>query len=395
MKSINSKITKQLDRTFEEAKLLNNLKKNLKSKKGDMEIDLRAKLENKKVKMLDSRPDGVKLEKLVGEPGTRICPFCTQKLSSDDDLLHHMKLAHQVDMFRCIKCATSLQPTIGWSVEVLLQHLATQHKLNVSISEAMFNYVAFPQNLHRINCKLCPPPYILGTEGFWLGTDLLHTMDSVENHFEQVHIITDKNQVVGNLELACRGCDVTFPHSGRLEWGQHVKRDHERINRPNRSSGPRKRCDYCGEKVVQTETIRHIKETHKMETFQCKLCLEVDPTCFPYSDTIKEMMQHMVMKHGDQFDSYYDHMVYPVTMYGSQCSGKDCAVKGKVTAFDAATIGKHLRVHQDAGGDEVGEFFCRGCDRVKEKFKTIEEVKEHISKRHKAIMKWKEANGNN
>merc|ERR1712013_638739 len=279
--------------------------------------------------------------------------------------------------------------------EVLLQHLASQHKLNVSISEAMFSYVTFPQTLHRINCKLCPPPYILGTGGYWLGTDLHYSMESIETHFEQVHIITDKSQVVSNLELACRGCDATFPHSGRLEWGQHVKRDHENMNRPNRSTGPRKRCDYCGEKIVQTENKRHIKETHMLETFQCKPCLEVDPTCFPYFDTIKEMMQHMVMKHGDQFDSYYDHMVYPITMYGSLCSGKDCSEKGKVMAFDAATIGKHLRVHQDAGGDEVGLFFCRACDRIKEKFKTIEEVKEHISKKHKAIMKWKEANGNN
>ena len=40
------------------------------------------------------------------------------------------------------------------------------------------------------------------------------------------------------------------------------------------------------------------------------------------------MMQHMVMKHGDQFSSYYDHMVYPTTLYGSICSGKKCAEMG-------------------------------------------------------------------
>merc|ERR1719186_784813 len=318
MSLINSTISKQLDKTYEESKLLNNLKKNLISKKGVMEDDLRAKLENRKVKMLDSRPEGVKQEKVVGEQPSRVCPFCMHKLSSDDDLLHHMKIAHHLDMFGCSKCATSLQPTIGWSVEVLLQHLALQHKLNVSISEAISNYVVIPPNLHRINCKLCLPPYILGTEGFWLGSDLKQSMESVENHFEQVHIINDKSQVVSKVELACRGCDATFPHSGRVEWLQHVKRDHERLNRSNRSSGPSKRCDYCGEKVVQTETI-------------------------------KEMMQHMVMKHGDQFSSYYDHMVYPLTLYGSLCSGKDCSTSSLVIAFDAATIGKHLRVHQDAG----------------------------------------------
>eukprot|EP00092_Neocalanus_flemingeri_P085176 GFUD01107133.1.p1 GENE.GFUD01107133.1~~GFUD01107133.1.p1 ORF type:complete len:1924 (+),score=566.33 GFUD01107133.1:661-5772(+) len=391
MSTVNSEISKQLDKTQEESKLLNSLKKKLISKKSKMEDDLRAKLENRKVKMLDSRPEGVKHEKVEGEQPSRVCPFCMHKLSSDDDLLHHLKIAHQEDMFGCSKCSTSLQSSIGWSVEVLLQHLALQHKLNVSISEAISNYVEMPSNLHRINCKLCPPPYILGTEGFWLGSDLQQCMESVENHFDQVHLIKEKSQVVNKLELACRGCDTTFPHSGRMEWVQHVKRDHERLNRRN---GPRKMCNYCGEKVVETEAIRHVKEAHKMETFQCKACLEVDPTCFPFSDTIKEMMQHMVMKHGDQFSSYYDHMVYPLTLYGSLCSGKDCSTTGKVIAFDAATIGKHLREHQDAGGGEVGEFYCRCCDRIKEKFKTLEEVKAHIEKKHKTVIKWKEANGN-
>jgi len=391
----NSKINKQLDKTYEESKLLNSLKKNLISKKAVMEDDLRAKLENKKVKMLDSRPEGVKQEKNLSEQPNKICPFCMHKLRSDEDLLHHMKIAHQLDMFGCNRCATSLQPTIGWSVEVLLQHLANQHKLNVSISEAIFNYVAIPTSLHRINCKLCPAPYILGEEGFWLGSNLQQNMGSVETHFEQVHVIMEKSQVVSNLELACRGCDSTFNHLNRVEWLDHVRKDHERLNRPNRSTGPSKRCEYCGEMVVQTETIRHVKEAHKIETFQCMACLEVDPTCFPYSDTIKEMMQHMVMKHGDQFSSYFDHMVYPLTLYGSLCSGKECNTTGKVVAFDAATIGKHLRVHQDAGDKEVGEFYCRCCDRIKEKFKSMEEVKNHIAKRHKTIIKWKEANGNN
>jgi len=378
----------------DESKLLNNLMKNRKLRKTNLQDDLRAKISNKKIKMLDSRPEGVKLEKLVGEIVNRICPFCMKKFSKDDDVLHHMKIAHQDDMFRCFKCASSLQPTIGWSLEVLLQHLADQHKLNLSISEAIFNYVNFPANLHRINCKLCPPPYILGAEGFWLATELQESMSSVEKHFEQVHVIMDKNLFINHLELACRGCDVTFSHSFRLEWGQHVKRDHERLNRPNKNVGPKKRCEYCGEKVVQTETIRHIKETHRMETFQCKACLEIDPTCFPYADTIKEMMQHMVMKHGDQFSSYYDHIVYPVTLYGSLCSGKECNEKGKVLAFDAAIIGKHLKVHQDSGGIEVGEFYCRACDRIKQKYKTLSEVKAHIEEKHKTILKWKETNGN-
>ena len=77
--------------------------------------------------------------------------------------------------------------------------------------------------------------------------------------------------------------------------------------------------------------------------------MEADPTCFPYQDTIKEMMQHMVMKHGDQFSSYYDHMVYPVTLWGALCSDPACTTKGgTVLAYDAATIGRHLRHHQVA-----------------------------------------------
>ena len=51
--------------------------------------------------------------------------------------------------------------------------------------------------------------------------------------------------------------------------------------------------------MVQTEAVRHIKEEHARETFQCKLCLAADPACFPYAETIKEMTGHMVLKHKD------------------------------------------------------------------------------------------------
>ena len=393
----------------EESRLLNNLKKNLVAKKATLEDDLRDKIECKKIKMLDSRNECVKMEKLEGE-GSIICPFCVKDCKSDEDLMNHMKLRHRDDMFGCSKCARGSQPAVAWSIEVLLQHLAHHHELNVTISEAISSYVNIPGNLHRINCKLCLPPYLLGTEGFWVGSDLQQNMEHIESHFERVHGMTDKSQVVGKLELACRGCDATFGHSSRGEWLLHLKKNHERLNRPDKVvNGPTKRCDYCGDNIVQTETIRHIKESHRHETFQCKACLEVDPACFPYSDTIKEMMQHMVMKHGDQFSSYYDHMVYPATLYGSLCSGDKCG--HMVTAFDAATIGKHLRGHQDSGGNEVGIFYCRCCDRIKEKFKvnyafhemhcvlifvlqSIDEVKNHIAQRHKSIVKWKAVNGN-
>jgi len=380
-----------------ESKLLNAARRTRKPVDRD---DLREKIEVKKIKMLDSRPEGVKQEAVAAAAGAvagRICPFCVDRFTTDDLLLEHMKAAHRGDMFGCGKCASSIQPAIAWSVDLLLQHLGNQHKLNVSISEAISTYTIIPSNLYRINCKLCLPPYLLGSEGFWLGRDLTTVMESVEKHFEDVHVITDKTQVAGKLELACRGCDVTFSASSRLEWAQHVRRDHERLNRPTqRAAGPSKRCDYCGEKILQTETIRHVKEAHRHETFQCKACLEADPTCFPYQDTIKEMMQHMVMKHGDQFSSYYDHMVYPVTLWGALCSDPACTTKGgTVLAYDAATIGRHLRHHQDRDGSQVAEFICRCCDRVKQKFKTIEEVKDHIAKRHKTVLQWRETNGNN
>ena len=369
-KPIVEELTKEQreEQVREESELLNRLKKKLVSKKTSLDDDLRDKLECRKIKMLDSRNETVKTEKNDGS-ASLVCPLCPLQCEEDDQLLDHMKKIHRGEMFGCSKCARGQQRALAWSVEVLLQHLASQHALNVSISEALSDYVIMPDNLHRVNCKLCLPPYILGTGGFWVGRDLSQVMEDVERHFDSVHCIQDRSQLVSKLELACRGCDVTFSHAGRLEWQQHIKRNHSNSLLSRSERGPGKRCGYCGENILQAETIRHIKENHSTEAFQCKACLEVDPTCFPYSDTIKEMMQHMVMKHGDQFSSYYDHMVYPVTLFGSVCSSSACTDSGLVLAFDAATIGKHLRGHQEAGGAETGEFYCRCCDRIKEKFK--------------------------
>ena len=72
--------------------------------------------------------------------------------------IDQMKLQHR-DMIGCTKCAAGIKPATAWSVEVLLQHSrqhASQHKLN--FSEAIICYV--PSNLHRVNCKLCLPPYL-------------------------------------------------------------------------------------------------------------------------------------------------------------------------------------------------------------------------------------------
>ena len=102
--------------------------------------------------------------------------------------------------------------------------------------------------------------------------------------------------------------------------------------------GSQVRHDFCTWSY-STSPSRHIKEAHSRETFQCKICLSSDPTCFPYAETIKELTSHMVLKHGDMVDSYYQHMLYPTTLYGSLCSGKDCEATGKVVAFDAVAIG--------------------------------------------------------
>ncbi len=47
-------------------------------------------------------------------------------------------------------------------------------------------------------------------------------------------------------------------------------------------------------------------------------------------------MQHMVMKHGSQFDSYFEHITYPLTLYSGVCSGAACATAGRYAAYSAA-----------------------------------------------------------
>merc|ERR1712106_148129 len=101
--------------------------------------------------MLDSRVEGVKVEPVKeGESTVQkvFCPFCPEVLSSDTVLLEHMKMRHLREMFGCTKCSSSLQPVVAWSVDVLLQHLAAQHKLNTSIAEAIASYVEMPSSLH-------------------------------------------------------------------------------------------------------------------------------------------------------------------------------------------------------------------------------------------------------
>ena len=132
----------------EETRLLDSLKRKLTSSKG--RDDLREKLECKKIKMLDSRSEMVKTEAREGEPRL-VCPLCPQLSGSDAELMDHMKRSHRAEMFGCSVCAGGLQPALAWSVEVLLQHLASQHNLNVSIYEAL-KRIANMKNVHVVLC---------------------------------------------------------------------------------------------------------------------------------------------------------------------------------------------------------------------------------------------------
>lgn len=49
-------------------------------------------------------------------------------------------------------------------------------------------------------------------------------------------------------------------------------------------------------------------------------------------------MQHMVMKHGNQYESFYDHMTYPVDLYRTCCSVGDCGSNGKYLNADPMLV---------------------------------------------------------
>ena len=46
-----------------------------------------------------------------------------------------------------------------------------------------------------------------------------------------------------------------------------------------------------------------------------------------------------VTSSNEQVESYYEHMIYPETLYGAICSGKDCTQRGKILAFNPAALG--------------------------------------------------------
>jgi hypothetical protein len=273
-------------------------------------------------------------------------------------------------------------------------------------------YTLLPRRLHRINCKLCLPPYILGSEGFWLARSLSNKVKILE-HFSRKHVIKDPTQVNSQLELACRGCDVTYSYEEREEWLSHMDVNHTRslvwfsATSASQSSGkhPRqlrglaaklvgKKCDYCDQSVVSTDRIRHVKEVHANQTFLCKICQDLDKNCFQSSDTMKEIMRHMVLKHGDEYTSYYDHIIYPKSLGWMRCTVKGCETDGKFLGYDRDLLKEHgFFFHNGIKENKFMAIHCRICEGEKEQFQDEEQLAEHLALKHKQIVLWKKKNG--
>ena len=175
-----------INRKLAESSLLNKLKRKA------TDEDLRKVIDEKKVKMLDSRPEGVKAEKgSTAVKDEELCPICWNQFAGMDSLLQHLKSFHSSNMFGCKLCQT-----LGWSLEILLKHITDTHDKTVSLTAVLQHHTRVPERLERINCRLCPPPYRLGAGGFWLCADLLSCSPEIEKHFNEVHGITDQVQLL-------------------------------------------------------------------------------------------------------------------------------------------------------------------------------------------------------
>merc|ERR1711874_47278 len=268
----------------------------------------------------------------------------------------------------------------------------------------MKNYTLIPRKLHRINCKLCPPPNILGSEGFWLASNIPSKMTDILGHFSTKHLITGLAPVNSQLELAGRGCDATFTHAECHDWLAHIEMNHTR-NLTAGASGDKegrrkgitsklggKKCGYCNESIISTDSIRHVKEAHAKETFLCKICLDADPSCFPFADSMKEMMRHMVLKHGKDYTSYYDLIIYPINLGWTRCTARGCEASGKYQAYNRELSEEHSFFYHP--GVDLTAIHCRICEGIKEQFKDQQQLQEHLAQKHRQIVSWKTKNGN-
>ena len=165
----------------DEADILNRLKQKA------SDDDLRRVIEQKKVTMLDSRPEGVKLEKPSSSvTEAEMCPLCGNLFKDLDELLKHMKNNHLESMFGCKLCKA-----VGWNVEILFKHITETHDKTATMSEALHR-MKLPRSLERVNCKMCPPPRQLGQEGMWLCVDPVNIKSEIDSHFNFSHQIKDQ-----------------------------------------------------------------------------------------------------------------------------------------------------------------------------------------------------------
>ena len=141
-KNIKQKIAEKEEmknKKLAESQLLNRLKR----KAND--DDLRKVIDEKKIKMLDSRPEGIKEEKIHVDDASDICPVCWKLFPGINDLLNHMKITHRSNMFGCKLCQT-----LGWSLEILLKHLTETHDRNIALPEALQHHIKVIQEFVAI-----------------------------------------------------------------------------------------------------------------------------------------------------------------------------------------------------------------------------------------------------
>lgn len=324
------------------------------------------------------------------------CPFCQQGFPQQETTMaQHISQRHSSQMFHCDLC----RDFSGWNRENLQQHIASAHGKQTKMTDLLKNYNLIPTQLQKIHCKLCQPPYTLGSQGFWIANNLTYQMPSILDHFLQKHAIKDKAAVTSMLELACRGCDTTYSHGDINNWTEHVEMDHSTKDFQLSFQGQLKgmvECGYCDESKPASESLRHIKEAHSEETFLCKICLSADKNCFPYFDKMKEMMGHMVLKHGNDYDSYFDHIIYPKNLGWMRCVVKGCESRGKFLAYNRDLLKEHgMDFHYGLPDRKYMAIHCRSCEGVKEQFEDDAQLKEHVELKHKQIVSWKAKNGNN
>lgn len=164
-----------------------------------------------------------------------------------------------------------------------------------------------------------------------------------------------------------------------MEWADHLRRNHARLNRKDsraNRAGPRKRCDFCGDQVDyhSDRSSRYFCSNRLFKLRRCDMWKKstqkrlsnarfVWPLILPASHMLRPSRRWLgtwflstrmwvvsnsslfcSTKFYDQVESYYEHMIYPETLYGAICSGKDCAQRGKILAFNPVALGVSIHL---------------------------------------------------